>query len=82
MQNAEAINPRIELFYGQKSIKAQRFVMEKSCFENIDCRKDDKKDKKTYTPFPGADEKYDDGSDWRLYNPDKYRDPNWSPDKE
>ncbi|WP_319543623.1 hypothetical protein [uncultured Pseudodesulfovibrio sp.] len=56
--------------------------MEKSYFENIDCHENDKKDEKTYTPYPGADEKYDDGSDWRLYNPDKYRDPNWSPDKE
>ncbi|CCH47267.1 hypothetical protein [Pseudodesulfovibrio piezophilus] len=57
--------------------------MEKSYFENIDCHEDKKKDEeKTYTPFPGADEKYDDGRDWRLYNPDKYRDPNWSPDKE
>lgn len=37
---------------------------------------------RTFVPYPGADEKYEDGSDWRLYNPDKYRDPNWSPDKE
>ena len=35
-----------------------------------------------YVPFPGADEKYDDGMDWRIYNPAKYHDPNWSPDKE
>ncbi|MFW5838193.1 MAG: hypothetical protein ACOCVM_09290 [Desulfovibrionaceae bacterium] len=36
-----------------------------------------------YTPYPGADEKYDNGHrDWRLYNPKKYHDPLWSPDKE
>ena len=56
--------------------------MENSYFENADYRKSDEQDGKSYTPFPGADEKYDDGSDWRLYNPEKYRDPNWSPDKE
>ncbi len=39
-------------------------------------------DARIYVPFPGADEKYDDKSDWRLYNPEKYRDPDWSPDKE
>lgn len=54
--------------------------MEKSYFENADCQND--KNENVYTPYPGADEKYDDGSDWRLYNPEKYRDPNWSPDKE
>ncbi|MDD4730924.1 MAG: hypothetical protein PHX58_03205 [Desulfovibrio sp.] len=37
---------------------------------------------RVYVPFPGADEKYDDGRDWRIYNPGKYRDPNWSPEKE
>ncbi|WP_170283769.1 hypothetical protein [Pseudodesulfovibrio senegalensis] len=37
---------------------------------------------RVFTPYPGADEKYEDGNDWRIYNPDKYRDPNWSPDKE
>lgn len=37
---------------------------------------------KVYVPYPGADEKYTDTSDWRLYNPEKYRDPNWSPEKE
>lgn len=56
--------------------------MEKSYFENVECSQGEKDTEKLYTPFPGADEKYDDGSDWRLYNPDKYRDPNWSPDKE
>ena len=56
--------------------------MENKCFEDITCREADKDCEKTYTPYPGADEKYDDGSDWRLYNPEKYRDPNWSPDKE
>ncbi len=56
--------------------------MEKSYFKDADFQKEDNKNEKTYTPFPGADEKYDDGRDWRLYNPDKYRDPNWSPDKE
>jgi hypothetical protein len=56
--------------------------MEKACVGQLDCRENDHKEEKTYTPYPGADEKYDDGSDWRLYNPDKYRDPNWSPDKE
>lgn len=36
-----------------------------------------------YTPYPGADQKYQDNhKDWRIYNPDKYRDPKWSPDKE
>jgi hypothetical protein len=36
-----------------------------------------------YVPYPGADEKYDNGHrDWRLYNPEKYHDPLWSPDKE
>ncbi|MDK2954917.1 MAG: hypothetical protein PWQ57_413 [Desulfovibrionales bacterium] len=36
-----------------------------------------------FTPYPGADEKYDNGHrDWRLYNPKKYHDPLWSPDKE
>ncbi|HMM39358.1 MULTISPECIES: hypothetical protein [Desulfovibrio] len=37
---------------------------------------------RVYVPFPGADEKYEDKSDWRLYNPAKYHDPDWSPDKE
>ncbi|MBN2141145.1 MAG: hypothetical protein PHV85_06195 [Desulfovibrionaceae bacterium] len=37
---------------------------------------------RTYYPYPGADEKYEDDHDWRIYNPDKYRDPNWSPEKE
>lgn len=42
-----------------------------------------KKEGRIYTPFPGADPKYDNGhKDWRIYNPDKYHDPNWSPDKE
>ena len=54
--------------------------MENSYFENVE-RTDDKREN-VYTPYPGADEKYDDGTDWRLYNPEKYRDPNWSPDKE
>ena len=54
--------------------------MEKSYFENVECQ--DEKPENVYTPYPGADEKYDDGTDWRLYNPEKYRDPNWSPDKE
>ncbi len=36
-----------------------------------------------YVPYPGADTKYqDDHRDWKIYNPAKYRDPNWSPDKE
>lgn len=39
-------------------------------------------DSRVYVPFPGADEKYEDNSDWRLYNPGKYQDPDWSPDKE
>jgi hypothetical protein len=67
---------------GPNSERAEDFVMEKACVGQMDCRENDQKEEKTYTPFPGADEKYDDGSDWRLYNPDKYRDPNWSPDKE
>jgi len=40
------------------------------------------KSEKVYVPYPGGDEKYHDGRDWRLYNPEKYRDPNWSLDKE
>ncbi|WP_285905419.1 hypothetical protein [Pseudodesulfovibrio pelocollis] len=56
--------------------------MEKAYVGQIDCQDQDHQEEKIYTPFPGADEKYDDGSDWRLYNPDKYRDPSWSPDKE
>jgi hypothetical protein len=43
---------------------------------------DEPKKGTVYRPYPEADEKYDDGQDWRIYNPDKYRDPNWSPDKE
>lgn len=50
--------------------------------EHLDCCKREESDVNVYVPYPGADEKYDDGSDWRIYNPDKYRDPNWSPDKE
>ncbi len=45
-------------------------------------KKDDARQVKTYTPYPGADEKYEDNQDWRIYNPDKYRDPKWSPEKE
>lgn len=56
--------------------------MEHAYFENVDSHDNVGTDDKLYTPYPGADEKYDDGSDWRLYNPEKYRDPNWSPDKE
>ncbi|MGE4503936.1 MAG: hypothetical protein AB7D51_01190 [Desulfovibrionaceae bacterium] len=44
--------------------------------------KNETREPKLYVPYPGADEKYEDGQDWRIYNPDKYRDPNWSPDKE
>ena len=58
------------------------FVMESKHVESIHLANNDEKSEKVYTPYPGADEKYDDGRDWRLYNPDKYRDPNWSPDKE
>jgi len=56
--------------------------MEHAYFENAENHEEANKNENIYTPYPGADEKYDDGSDWRLYNPDKYRDPNWSPDKE
>ncbi len=45
-------------------------------------KQNETREPKTYIPYPGADEKYEDGQDWRIYNPDKYRDPNWSPDKE
>lgn len=41
------------------------------------------KESNIYVPFPGADAKYiDEHRDWKIYNPEKYRDPNWSPDKE
>lgn len=52
--------------------------------ERTTCEKcaDECGEAKVFTPYPGADEKYDDGKDWRLYNPEKYHDPNWSPDKE
>ena len=56
--------------------------MERKPVESIRLANNDEKSDKVYTPYPGADEKYDDGRDWRLYNPDKYRDPNWSPEKE
>ena len=53
-------------------------------FETTDTKKNEQpKEGQVYVPFPGADPKYDNGHrDWRIYNPDKYRDPNWSPDKE
>ncbi|MEF2146313.1 MAG: hypothetical protein V3573_12785 [Desulfovibrionaceae bacterium] len=52
-------------------------------FCNISEKRTDKDHKgHVYVPYPGADEKYEDGQDWRVYNPDKYLDPNWSPDKE
>lgn len=56
--------------------------MEKVLASIRDRIKEKSEDSKTYVPYPGADEKYDDGQDWRLYNPAKYRDPNWSPEKE
>ncbi|WP_187170352.1 hypothetical protein [Salidesulfovibrio onnuriiensis] len=56
--------------------------MEKNDRIKMECQADQNSQGHVYTPFPGADEKYDDGSDWRVYNPDKYRDPKWSPDKE
>ncbi|WP_243546733.1 hypothetical protein [Pseudodesulfovibrio tunisiensis] len=55
--------------------------MEQRVNESYDCYHDEN-ESRTYVPFPGADEKYEDGKDWRLYNPEKYRDPNWSPEKE
>jgi len=56
--------------------------MDKNNRNDMEFVSDNSGQSKVYTPYPGADEKYDDGSDWRIYNPDKYRDPNWSPDKE
>lgn len=56
--------------------------MENKEYSVLDCQSMKDREGQVYTPFPGADEKYDDGSDWRVYNPDKYRDPQWSPDKE
>ncbi len=52
-----------------------------------DCTEDtcqeEKHDSRLIVPYPGADEKYeDDHKDWRIYNPGKYSDPLWSPDKE
>ena len=46
-------------------------------------KNEDKVDGTVYVPYPGADIKYKDNHrDWRIYNPEKYLDPNWSPDKE
>lgn len=56
--------------------------MEKNDRKDLECQTDETSHGSVYTPFPGADEKYYDGTDWRVYNPDKYRDPKWSPDKE
>lgn len=52
------------------------------CADTIGKESEDSGKARVYTPYPGADEKYDDGNDWRIYNPDKYRDPNWAPEKE
>jgi len=69
--------------FGKRGLNSTEVkAMEKSYFKDIESCKSAEKKEKTYTPYPGADEKYEDDSDWRLYNPDKYRDPNWSPDKE
>ncbi|WP_018124011.1 hypothetical protein [Desulfovibrio oxyclinae] len=46
------------------------------------CQCSQNESSRLFVPFPGADEKYEDGRDWRVYNPEKYHDPNWSPDKE
>lgn len=48
-----------------------------------DVETEEKQDSRIVVPYPGADEKYEDGhKDWRIYNPSKYHDPLWSPDKE
>ncbi|MGE4551958.1 MAG: hypothetical protein AB7D57_02535 [Desulfovibrionaceae bacterium] len=56
--------------------------METMCNSRPETKPDEQQNGTVYVPYPGADEKYDDGQDWRLYNPEKYRDPNWSPEKE
>lgn len=44
---------------------------------------EDEHSSRLVVPYPGADEKYvDTHKDWRIYNPAKYHDPLWSPDKE
>lgn len=63
-------------------VLTEGWVMENKEYSVLDCQSMKDREGQVYTPFPGADEKYDDGSDWRVYNPDKYRDPQWSPDKE
>lgn len=50
--------------------------------EDKSIQKDEEAKGCVYTPYPGADEKYVNKNDWRLYDKDKYHDPNWSPDKE
>lgn len=47
-----------------------------------DVKKTVAENKKLVVPYPGADEKYIGSKDWRLYDRDKYFDPDWSPDKE
>jgi hypothetical protein len=56
--------------------------MEKCLTSPAEGQQADSKESRLYVPYPGGDEKYDGGKDWRLYNPEKYRDPDWSPDKE
>lgn len=56
--------------------------MERQVEITLEMSESEKRQSRLYVPYPGADEKYNDGSDWRIYNPDKYRDPEWSPDKE
>jgi hypothetical protein len=50
--------------------------------ETKKAEKDQQPQGQVYTPFPGADEKYHRPVDWRIYDKEKYHDPNWSPDKE
>ncbi len=50
--------------------------------ENEEKQQDEETPKNTYVPYPGADEKYRNDRDWRLYDKDKYHDPDWSPEKE
>lgn len=49
----------------------------------LDYESINKKKGRLYKDHPEGDEKYDNGHrDWRIYNPEKYHDPKWSPDKE
>lgn len=49
------------------------------------CEEQDKQEEVKDTKIrkkANGDETYDNNKDWRVYDPDKYRDPNWHPDLE